>query len=484
MREDVWTLSAANPWHPTILWYARGVAALQARDGRNAADPRSWRHLADTHGTSKRRNTWPSGALWNQCEHESWHFLPWHRGYLHHFEKLIRAEITRLGGPGDWALPFWNYSDTSRPDVLTIPPAFRQRRTPDGQPNPLHVARRARGINDGAPMSTLAVRTSTMFGEPAFTPPAGLGGGFGGVRAPLGTHGNGRGADRGSLENAPHGLVHGQVGGSGVTPGLMSRFETAAQDPIFWLHHANVDRLWEAWLRTASHRNPTETGWLDGHWTFGSGPAVTTTTVSTRQMIDPRQQPLGYRYSDMASTPTPEAEWFAEVDAGAPHLEQLPPELVGTSEGEISLGPRVITTRVALRRPVGPVAHRLDESTGVPTGSTVFLRLENVTATVVHSSGVVVYLNIPRGGRPADFPDREAGVLSLFGVIEASQRTDQHDGTGSTMTMNVTRVARALAASGQWDPTTVDVTFVPIPDAAGVVEQGDVKVGRVSVFYA
>ena len=37
VREDVWTLSAADPWHPTLLWYARGVAALKAR--LDPADP-------------------------------------------------------------------------------------------------------------------------------------------------------------------------------------------------------------------------------------------------------------------------------------------------------------------------------------------------------------------------------------------------------------------------------------------------------------
>ena len=95
-------------------------------------DPRSWRHLAETHGTFIPRRPWPSGARWNQCEHFGWHFLPWHRAYLIHFEQFVRDEIVRLGGPADWALPFWNYSDTSRPDVLKLPPAFREANLPDG----------------------------------------------------------------------------------------------------------------------------------------------------------------------------------------------------------------------------------------------------------------------------------------------------------------------------------------------------------------
>ena len=46
----------------------------------------------------------------------------------------------------------------------------------------------------------------------------------------------------GSLEYI-HNLVHGVVGGRGH----MSDTSTSAFDPIFWLHHANVDRLFAMW---------------------------------------------------------------------------------------------------------------------------------------------------------------------------------------------------------------------------------------------
>jgi hypothetical protein len=39
----------------------------------------------------------------------------------------------------------------------------------------------------------------------------------------------------------PHNFVHVDIGG------LMESPSTAGRDPIFWLHHANIDRLWEVW---------------------------------------------------------------------------------------------------------------------------------------------------------------------------------------------------------------------------------------------
>ncbi len=46
--------------------------------------------------------------------------------------------------------------------------------------------------------------------------------------------------DEGGLETGPHDNVHGSVGGS------MSRFMSPT-DPVFWAHHAMIDRLWRLW---------------------------------------------------------------------------------------------------------------------------------------------------------------------------------------------------------------------------------------------
>lgn len=473
VRGDVWALSATSKWHPTLYWYARGVAALKRRDVPPYADPRCWRHLAETHGATLADRSWPPGAQWRKCEHFTWHFLPWHRAYLHHFEKIIRDEILRLGGPADWALPFWDYSDT-RPGVRGLPPSFKETTWPDPGTNPLFEPRRGSDMNTTGILTEADVSTRQVFRESLFTPPpTSITAGFGGTRGPAGSHTGAAGAQRGALEDVPHGTVHSRIGG------LMGGFGTAGQDPIFWLHHANIDRLWEAWRRhSTGNTNPTASDWLTATWTFGSG--GTTTRIVTGDLLEtPR---LGYRYSDMPAVPTPELEGWAP-GAEADHEEERPAELVGAS-GEVALGPDPSTVRVVLGAPAGPAAQPLREAAGVPTGVKVFLRLENITGTVVHSSGVVVYLNVPRGARATDFPDRQAGTVSMFGVVEASRRDASHSGSGIGATFDITRVARALAAAGQWDPASLDVSLVPILDSAGRVGAGDVKVGRVSVFYA
>ena len=91
IRRNVWELG--GDWADEILWYARGVAAMKAR---SLTDPTSWRFYAGMHGFDSSRwqelgylfptDQLPSQALlaafWRQCQHGSWHFLPWHRGYV------------------------------------------------------------------------------------------------------------------------------------------------------------------------------------------------------------------------------------------------------------------------------------------------------------------------------------------------------------------------------------------------------------------
>ncbi len=77
--------------------------------------------------------------------------------------------------------------------------------------------------------------------------------------------------------------------------GLDDRPNCAAQDPVFWLHHANIDRLWERWLSLGGGRaNPTEAAWRNVPFTFfdEKGAAVTMTAAD---VLDPAGQ-LGYTY--------------------------------------------------------------------------------------------------------------------------------------------------------------------------------------------
>jgi tyrosinase len=64
------------------------------------------------------------------------------------FEAVIRDAVIKLGGPSDWALPYWNYFKQNQ---NALPPAFASANWPDGQgDNPLYVPQRYGPNNDGS----------------------------------------------------------------------------------------------------------------------------------------------------------------------------------------------------------------------------------------------------------------------------------------------------------------------------------------------
>ena len=73
---------------------------------------------------------------------------------------------------------------------------------------------------------------------------------------------------------------------------------TAALDPIFWLHHCNIDRLWEVWIqRKNTNQNPDKSDWLKEPFPFhnaGGG----TENMTSAQVVQTHKAPLLYEYDD------------------------------------------------------------------------------------------------------------------------------------------------------------------------------------------
>ena len=148
-------------------------------------------------------------------------------------------------------LPYWNWTD---PAQRTLPTPSVSRRTQAIRFTSARLAGRprwmpVRGASEQAwwtflPRSPMSISNS----------PQGSGASFGGqIAAPMQFNG-----PHGDLESQPHDVVHVALGG------LMGDPDTAAQDPIFWLHHANIDRMWNRWLAQGGNRtDASDNAWLN-----------------------------------------------------------------------------------------------------------------------------------------------------------------------------------------------------------------------------
>ncbi|WP_127502560.1 FG-GAP-like repeat-containing protein [Actinoplanes solisilvae] len=466
VRRDIWDLQANGPWDSYTLAYARAVRAMQARA---LTDPRGWQYQAAVHG---RAGAAPVGVVWNECQHGSWHFLPWHRAFLYYFEEIVRAEVVAQGGPSDWALPYWNYAIAGR---NVLPPAFREPTMPDGSPNPLFVANRNPAVNTGATLPSTSTSASAALAQTAFTP------GFGGGRTTPQHFFN----QFGELEFTPHNDIHVLIGGWMSNPNL------AALDPIFWLHHANIDRIWSLWLAQGGGRaDPGETGWRDVSWRLHDG-AGNPVTITTAGVLDTMGQ-LGYVYQDGRARTRSGQERFMSDAQPADGPE---PELVGASDRAIDLtgGPaRVevpIDTRTVTARRQGPASEQ------------VLLNLEDVEAEQTPETVYEVFV------RPIDAPDETpfyVGNVSFFGIEHLGERGPAEDGPhGFRRTFDISAWVAGRRARGEWSDQGVAVTFRPVRvepqadpsamrargiDESAVAEtiaaqEAPVRIGRVSLFY-
>lgn len=534
------TYTRANAWNnggsfanPDLLWYAKAVGAMQAR---NLNETSSWWFFAAIHGehvtpgsvqqsrealhwknipTPPRVPTTPlpttavSDQYWNQCHHQSWYFAPWHRGYVLALEAQIRADVITLGGPSTWALPYWDYFGPG--NEFNIPPAFTQTNLPGGGPNPLYVTARYGPDRDGniyvpTPAGSQQHPHDPNFGDGFLTQdcmsdqiyPSGVHGippGFGGPETGF-WHGA-SGGTFGDLENNPHNLVHDYVGEAspnGRTLGLMGYPGLAALDPIFYLHHANIDRMWAAWNLNPANANPTDPNWLNGPAAIGDREFVMPMPAGTSWVYTPLQMTslrgLNYTYDSLP--PAPPANLFAQrltalgataaatrIQEGAPVTTRPNVELMGANQEALSITGSGTSTSVRLdpgaRRKV-TASLAMASETAVP--DRVFLKLENVRGTQ-DATVLSVYINLPEAAKPGDHPELLAGSVGLFGLHGASVKDGKHGGQGLNFVLDITKIVDALHLNNALDVDSLKVRIVP---RRAVPDEALITIGRISIY--
>ncbi len=406
VRRDVGGLSSTDP---IILSYQNGIAAMQALP---SSDPRSWSYQAAIHGT----DATPVMTGWNQCQHGTHWFWAWHRMYLYWFERIVR----KMAGDPSWALPYWNWTaETQLPSMFRITTSNLY--TPLRDPN----------INAGTgSLPAFDVDYSFSFAELDYY------------------------LAQSELEGSPHGVVHTDVGGyPGGSPGWMSRVPTAAQDPIFYLHHANIDRLWDLWL--AQHGGRTDplndSTWEGQVFTFfdENGAQVQMTpcdvlNAATQLNYTYEGEPPQVVESCGASPP-----WrFSQVIL---YRFPWPPDPI---DGD------PYTVQVDL----SSVFSKLQKILQNPANS-VYLQLSGVAADTSPGAAWEVYVGLPAGVPPSPTSPYFVGKMALFG---AGVRSDTHTGHQFHPAVLKFNIEKAITLATQTGAATIPITFI----AAGILVNG------------
>ncbi|XP_008225001.1 PREDICTED: polyphenol oxidase I, chloroplastic-like [Prunus mume] len=329
-------------YHPEYV--AKYRLAIELMKGLGEDDPRNFRNQANVHCAyceGSYHYTMPTkhgiidGILKEIQVHSSWLFYPFHRWYLYFYERIL-ADL--IHDP-TFALPFWNWD---APDGMYMPAIFED----DPVLNPLYDANRNAKhrlpgtvldlnyhgkdgntkddntiINDNLRtmnskmLSISSTDWCSFFGHPyraGYQPNPGAG----------------------NIESIPHNTVHNWTGTDSSLPPYtgedMGVFYSAGRDPIFFAHHANVDRMWYLWKNNFGGQDIEDTDWLDSSFLFYDE-KQRLVRVTVRDSLDTTL--LGYDYQcadipwiDPAYKPTPRLPanktepqvYFAELSAKFP----------------------------------------------------------------------------------------------------------------------------------------------------------------------
>ena len=241
--------------------------AMMIMRSKDCSDPLSWYYQGAIHWVpdtilnnkfcESYHNVSEIKEGWDNCTHspsgkEKLHFLLWHRLYIWHFEKIVR----KLSGDENFSLPYWDYTSSQH---RVMPTTLRNPKSS------LYEACRFQELNEGKPVAGEIERALDMTKLMSYQTYS---------EFCL------------NINAAPHGAMHDYIGGGNDTTGmlqfnnpitgtitntgLMGWVPTAAFDPVFWLHHSNIDRLWQQWSNSPNGKAVMLQQLKDAPWPYVS----------------------------------------------------------------------------------------------------------------------------------------------------------------------------------------------------------------------
>ena len=326
---------------------------------------------------------------WDNCTHspsgkEKIHFLVWHRLYIWHFEKIVR----KLSGKKDFALPYWGYTNSAITEKM-MPRLFRN------PSSSLYEPCRFDSLNCGYPISGEIERSLDLTKLMKYT-------------------------DYKSfclnINNAPHGAMHDYIGAGNDTTGklqfqnpitnnitntgLMGWVPTAGFDPIFWLHHSNIDRIWQQWTNSPNGKMITLEELKSVEWPYvffdENGKKVEYNMEEVIKII----YDMDYDFDDTKVQP--------RTDGG---LVQSTP-LHTLSSTNVNQQLNSSTTTIS-------VSNDLVKSTNT-SYKNMFMEL-TVSFNKVPRGVYEVYLNLPQSERQHPSSNYFVGFMNFFGFDDKSQ---------------------------------------------------------------
>ncbi len=400
---------------------------IQVMMNLNEMVSRGYMYQANIHGWSnhKGNESMSDKYSWHKCQHGHYLFLPWHRMYLYYFERILR----QAANDSELTIPYWDY-------VGGIPEPFR---IPSNESNPLYKGNRCHAINNGTPLPRNMVDYEAAFDKKYFTvdkennDPLSVRDSFGGARIDIPKF---VGEGFGALETLPHNQIHMFLGG------FMADKCKASQDPIFWLHHAQIDRLWETWLNLSDGRqNPNnEKEWMIQNFTFFDE-SGSRTNIRVVDVLYTEEQ-LNYRYDKLAPASHQRREEPPMIHLKRPSKPILFAALENT---EVDIGPSQNTVTLLVK----PEAREnLKEISKDNVKFALQLNFTTITRDLIFD----IYIDLPNGSK---YDAKQPYYIRPMAILVCNGDPKEIDLKSFDVTSNYNKISKGKFS----DIYTVDVSF-------------------------
>jgi tyrosinase len=374
-------------------------------------------------------------------------FLPWHRLYVMYFEQIIRT----VSGKNEFALPYWNYSTQDQTFRGVIPPEFTKPNDPVF--SSLYDQHRKEGVNQGVSIEQVAL---DMGISNALNLDALLQQDYGFTSQAV------QGFNQ-TLDFGLHGNIHVSVGDETN----MGSPATAAQDPIFWLHHSTIDWLWASW-NAAGHSNPP----LNQTFVFadGNGARVVANLSDVLNLAN-----LNYTYDQLE--PLPQAIARPELTRAVVRQRG---EKIRAATGRIALAPAAVQAPLTPKA-TGTAAARSLPSHAEALGANghMYLVVRDLKSDYPPGTLYAIYLDLPANATLAQKKAHAVGVFNFFHAH--SEQEAGHEAMAAAhstaASFDVTTLLQNLRRAGSLTEKPV-VTILPVrpPNAAAKPVVGDVAI--------
>jgi tyrosinase len=443
--------------------YAQGVNAMKALAPQ---DPRSWIFQWGVHATPQPKakmldTIFPDGSgeafdlareTWSTCQsHQGQlveYFLPWHRLYVMQFEEIIRV-LTRRD---DFTLPYWDYTS---PGSYAIPEEFQSKSRNDPTLSGLFVPNRNRDggpfrsadVNAGEPLNKYYRGRRNFLVLPNLREPS-------------------YSVFCSQIDSQLHNQVHRFIGDDTN----MGNIPTAAGDPIFWLHHCNVDRMWTAW-NASGGINPVSTSgteWADTSFVFASSEGERV-DINIGSISNPATLPYNYDTLPVggpgpaiASTSAPMEEVLLKsINIGASAVSANPSQpaaavALGWNPVKVALAPTASKNRLSA----------LATSSQIPETAHLVLRLRDVRVQLDPNTAYQVFLDLPPNASDEAQDEHYVGLLVFF---EMGAEAGHAMHAGRNIEFDVTDLVKRLGrTSALQNETSITIAPVGAPAAASM----------------